>query len=49
MRLHHFILILVSIATYLMVFESALNLPRAKPQTGVTYEALMVTPWSAGS
>lgn len=46
MRPHHFVLILVCIATYLLVFDSVLSLPRfhkhvdAKPDTSVTM------PWS---
>jgi hypothetical protein len=37
MRPHHFVLILVCIATYLLVFDSVLSLPRFhKPDTSVT-------------
>ncbi len=45
MRPHHFVLILVSIATYLLVFDSVLNLPRFNKQLEASPEAPIAVTW----
>jgi len=45
MRPHHFVLILVCIATYLLVFESVLSLPRAHKQEEAKHDAHVIVPW----
>jgi hypothetical protein len=45
MRPHHYVLILVCIATYLLVFESVLSLPRAHKQEEAKHDAHVIVPW----
>jgi hypothetical protein len=47
MRPHHFVLILVCIATYLLVFDSVLNLPRFNKQLEASPEAPIAVTWGA--
>jgi hypothetical protein len=49
MRPHHFVLIVVIIATYLLVFDSALNMSRFSPKHESKPDTALTTPWSGGS
>ncbi len=49
MRPHHFVLIVVIIATYLLVFDSALNMSRFSPKHESKLDTALTTPWSGGS
>jgi hypothetical protein len=49
MRPHHFLLILVCIATNLLVFESALSLSRIKPKYDVLADTVLTLPWGGSS
>jgi hypothetical protein len=46
MRPHHFVLILVCIATYLLVFDSVLSLPRFNKQLNEKPETPVTVPWT---
>jgi len=49
MRPHHFVLILVCIATYLLVFESALNLSPFKKKLDAKPDTSLTMPWGGSS
>ena len=49
MRPHHFLLILVGIATNLLVFESALSLSRMKSKHEVKADTVLTIPWGGSS
>ncbi|MEN9996214.1 MAG: hypothetical protein RL462_990 [Pseudomonadota bacterium] len=49
MRPHHFVLILVCIATYLLVFDSVLSLTRFKPKHDDKPDTVLILPWGGSS
>ncbi|MEY3887132.1 MAG: hypothetical protein RL650_1224 [Pseudomonadota bacterium] len=49
MRPYHFVLIVVIIATYLLVFDSALHMSRSSPKQESKPDTALTTPWSDGS
>lgn len=49
MRPHHFVLIVVIITTYLLVFDSAINMSRLSPKHESKPDTVLTTPWSDGS
>ena len=49
MRPHHFVFILVCIATYLLLFDSALSLSRFKAQPENKPDPVLTTLWGGGS
>jgi len=49
MRSHHFVLILVGITTCLLITQSAISGPRAKPAIQTVPESLPQIPWGGSS
>jgi hypothetical protein len=49
MRPHHFVLILVCIATYLLVFDSVLSLSPFKKQQDTKPDSSLTMPWGGSS
>ena len=49
MRPHHFVLVLVIVVTYLLVFDSAINMSRFKPKQENQPDTVSTMPWNSGN